>query len=331
VGTHDPYLILIDPSYSDVHNDSPMFMDGGDPFHLSDGCGTIDGMPASCSEIGDRFNSGTVSIGYYNRMQWTALDVPNIGLGYVPTHVYKPANEFRAYNDEGRLTDYQFWPAEWIETGLSLSIQTPADLPSASRRRDRTAYLLPSNPVSALDQGLVAARNALQNPLCRALFGDTDPVSMLGTYLSNGLIQVGTSYAVAQRGGGTTSRNFRSADVGAVTNYATGSYQSPDSPNVRISANPITINQNGFYFTGRTANGMALNTLRGRGFEGLSLTQIRGAVIIHELLHAATRIPSDDENPEQSQRNSELVRLLCFPSASITPTRGRTSNQLLTR
>jgi hypothetical protein len=59
VGTHDPYLILVDPSYSDVHSDSPMFVDGGDPFHLSDGCGTIDGMPASCSEVGERTGNGT--------------------------------------------------------------------------------------------------------------------------------------------------------------------------------------------------------------------------------------------------------------------------------
>jgi hypothetical protein len=58
-GAFDPFLIISDPNYSDVHGDVPMFEDGGDPFHLSDGCGDIDGMPASCSEISERMNNGT--------------------------------------------------------------------------------------------------------------------------------------------------------------------------------------------------------------------------------------------------------------------------------
>jgi len=59
VGTADPFISIIDPNYADVHSDTPMFLDGGDPFHLSDGCGTIDGMPASCTEISERSQDGT--------------------------------------------------------------------------------------------------------------------------------------------------------------------------------------------------------------------------------------------------------------------------------
>jgi hypothetical protein len=58
-GTFDPFLIIPNPNYGDVHGDTPMFVDGGDPFHLSDGCGDIDGLPASCSEIRDRMANGT--------------------------------------------------------------------------------------------------------------------------------------------------------------------------------------------------------------------------------------------------------------------------------
>jgi hypothetical protein len=60
VGTADPFLTITDPNYTDVHSDAPMFMDGGDPFHLSDGCGDIDGMPASCAEISERMDNGTL-------------------------------------------------------------------------------------------------------------------------------------------------------------------------------------------------------------------------------------------------------------------------------
>jgi hypothetical protein len=63
-GAFDPFLIISDPNYSDVHGDVPMFVDGGDPFHLSDGCGDIDGMPASCSEISDRMRDGSVETSY---------------------------------------------------------------------------------------------------------------------------------------------------------------------------------------------------------------------------------------------------------------------------
>ena len=134
------------------------------------------------------------------------------------------------------------------------------------------------------------------------------------------MISSGTTYPVAQPGGGTRQQNFGSGDIGAVTSYAAGSYPSPTSPGVRISANPITINQNGFYFSGNNSAGVAVNTLQGAGFQGLSLGQIRGAVITHELLHVVSRIPADAGNPTQSRANSELVRHFCFPNTRVSTT-----------
>jgi hypothetical protein len=53
------------------------------------------------------------------------------------------------------------------------------------------------------------------------------------------------------------------------------------------------------------------------GFENLGLSDIRGAVIIHELLHAFGKIPNGDAailkvNNRQSKPNSEIVRENCF-------------------
>lgn len=150
---------------------------------------------------------------------------------------------------------------------------------------------------------------------CRSLFGNIDPTNLLNTYYNNGLITSGSSYPVAQAGGGNRTERFTSADTGAVTSYAAGSY--PNANGVRVSANPITVNSNGFYYTGRLSNNRPVGSVRGGGFEGLNMSQVRGAVIIHELLHAANRIPSDNpatlnDGGRQSRANSERVRVFCF-------------------
>src|SRR5678815_2214646 len=120
---------------------------------------------------------------------------------------------------------------------------------------------VPQNPApNPVTQGIDQARQALQqNSLCGALFGGTNPLTLLNNYASNGLISSGTTYPVAQSGGGIGQRHFSSGDVGAVTSYAAGSYPRPTSPGARISANPITINQNGFYFSGNNSAGVAVN------------------------------------------------------------------------
>lgn len=60
-----------------------MFMDGGDPFHLSDGCGDIDGMPASCAEINERLESGSVAQQYliHSARGFTTPQVTPVSLG----------------------------------------------------------------------------------------------------------------------------------------------------------------------------------------------------------------------------------------------------------
>jgi len=166
---------------------------------------------------------------------------------------------------------------------------------------------------SVLQEGIDVARRALQNENCSKLFGDLSklgfksPTDLLDTYANNGLIRFGSKDA--------NGKNFESASVGANTTYATGSYSNANG--IRISANVITVNKNGFFFTGLLDGGRFVNTIAGGGFEGLTMSQIRGAVIIHELLHAVNKIPTNNpknlnDGGKQSKANAELVRRNCF-------------------
>jgi hypothetical protein len=153
----------------------------------------------------------------------------------------------------------------------------------------------------ALSEGLQAARDALSNIHCRNLFKGSgqDPMKLLEKYAdpSNSLIQFGTTYS-----NGTPFEG----DVGASTNTRTG---------------VITINQNGFYMSGQipttdmisgAVTYRPITALVSSGFYGLQRSEIRGAVIIHELLHVAKAIPSDRHSSEISQLNASLVRINCF-------------------
>ena len=89
-GAIDPFLINPNSNYGDIHGDTPMFVDGGDPFHLSDGCGDIDGMPASCEEIADRIVDGSVKaeVNGGGGRKGGMVALPDLGLGYIPTGVW---------------------------------------------------------------------------------------------------------------------------------------------------------------------------------------------------------------------------------------------------
>jgi hypothetical protein len=116
VGTADPFLIVPDPNYTDVHADAPMFVDGGDPFHLSDGCGDIDGMPASCAEISERTGNGTtvyaVDDGSLHPRQ---LSTPDVGLGGQPPPDYLWVEN--AANSSGVIVDGTPRPGQWLSVG----------------------------------------------------------------------------------------------------------------------------------------------------------------------------------------------------------------------
>jgi hypothetical protein len=86
VGTHDPYLYTPNPTYSDVHGDAPMYVEGGDPLDLGGGC-EIDYMPALCSEVQQRMENGSASSEHLTngRGGWEHVNTPitSLGLGLV--------------------------------------------------------------------------------------------------------------------------------------------------------------------------------------------------------------------------------------------------------
>jgi len=165
-----------------------------------------------------------------------------------------------------------------------------------------------------LDQGIAAAIEMIQqNPdEARELFGALDVVGFINNYNANGLITIGDSYTSTENNKRET-KAFRDGGVGAVTNYAAGSYPSPNGA-VRISANPITVNAHGFFVSGQDPSGTRVQNLKGAGFEGVKdIKTIRGLVIIHEIAHATGVIPLDGDNPAASRANSERVRKLFAP------------------
>jgi hypothetical protein len=115
VGTHDPYLYTPNPTYGDVHGDAPMYVEGGDPLDLKAGCGTIDGMPTTCSEIIDSLANGSavaeVTTGAGRPRQ---VNGNNLSLGAGGISVWVPwenDHEVRQYSN-GLTLDI-----EWVNTG----------------------------------------------------------------------------------------------------------------------------------------------------------------------------------------------------------------------
>lgn len=174
----------------------------------------------------------------------------------------------------------------------------------------------------AMKDAIDGAVSKLTDPTspCSQLFGTT--TESLGFYspglfaqamFNSGLIQIGTSF---RNNGGTGSSPFAGTNTAAVTSYATGRLQLPSGG--QVSGNGISVNANSFFMTGQLADGRQVNTLPNAGFYGLSLPNIRIAVIIHELLHSMGAIPQDGQGQRtpddrsQSEANSEAVRNACF-------------------
>lgn len=160
---------------------------------------------------------------------------------------------------------------------------------------------------SSFEQGISTATRAVSKDKCAALFAKAgiDSIDALNRYVINRLITVGAKDGLGNK--------FPSGDVGAATG-GSGSYVS--AAGVNTSTQKIVINSSGFFFSGRTDAGQFVNQVSGIGFQGLSMAEIRGAVIIHEILHALGVIPHDGadlkDNGKQSKANSELVRTNCF-------------------
>jgi RHS repeat-associated protein len=160
--------------------------------------------------------------------------------------------------------------------------------------------------------GIDEARKRLLNKLCKDLFKNSgvDPSTLLDNLDNNGLIQISDSYP--KPGNPAKRDHFETGNIGAETTQGAASYPLPTDHSIRVSAPIITINQNGFYFSGRMTNLTPVNDLG--EFSGLDIGEVQAAVIIHELLHAAGAVKPDGDDPAASQQISQDVYNNCFKS-----------------
>jgi hypothetical protein len=164
----------------------------------------------------------------------------------------------------------------------------------------------------ALEEGLrEAARVLAQSERCRALFGKPDVFAYIQSFLDEGLIEVSSDYE-ARVDGYWRRVPFSSRGIGATTVFAHAHVRSLTQPGMMVSASRVTINAKGFYFTFQNENGDSVEKLRTAGLFLLTPRMIRGAVILHEMLHTAQVIPADGGDLRLSQANSEIVRRYCF-------------------
>ena len=203
----------------------------------------------------------------------------------------------------------------------SASIGDPQSLNMfAYTQNNPVDFVDPSGLTDILWTGYLAALEALENRRCREFigrgldFGDRDPRDILRAYISQKLIGASETYDTA-----TGARRFANAGPGAITTRrfnTRGGITLPSSTSgsgtITLNASQITINSNGFFFSLKDAGGRAVNTIPGAGFEQLHATQIRGAIVLHELAHAIGSIATDGKSKILSRINSFLVKRICF-------------------
>src|SRR5205814_2867203 len=90
VSTSDPYISY--SSYSDMMGLTSLYEERGNPFDFGGGCGTLDGLPISCSELRMRMQGGSVANeSLVNRGHgWETLRDPikDQGVGIFTTYNY---------------------------------------------------------------------------------------------------------------------------------------------------------------------------------------------------------------------------------------------------
>jgi YD repeat-containing protein len=278
----------------------------------------LNDLPISCQELDRKIWLGVVNVvgrrGIHPEEQpfgivkeWVEDDLPKQGKsGDTSSNAQVTADEvIKTTTEEDGAGHYEYY---YVPQRKNIAIDIGNPPPTLRVRK-------------AIDD---ARAIILGDPYCRMLVGEKG-IKMLDLYTEQGLINEGTRAPKATSSGVEYER-FASDNTGAKTSYGAGSYPTPGLPGKKTSAHPITINSRGFFVDGRLASGQDVSTVEGAGFEGLGLSAIRAAVIIHELLHVLGKIPSDGDDPEQSQKNSEMVRRNCFRTLSTSTVRARTLN-----
>ncbi len=180
-----------------------------------------------------------------------------------------------------------------------------------------------------LKAGYEKARSVVtdkNNESCRSLFKNLDAYGvktvedLLDRYVSNGWITIASKFQTMNNKGKIVFSKFSSSDVAATTVW-NGENSYINSSGKRVSADHITINRAGAYFNKIHSSGKRVNLLAGSGFYGMNDSEIRAAIILHELLHTINAIERDgsDQNDEgeKSRQNALLVQQMCFGKSAL--------------
>ncbi len=140
IGTQDPYAFNPTPTYTDMMGSDPLYSERGNPFDMAGGC-AVDGMPASCSEVRDRMEDGSVAAEYlfYDgqswHREWGGIKSLGVGLFLAEYPKLKVDNERGPGDPPLRMN--------WSQLAFSFAPQnTPFDLSNIKRLVDQTL----SNP-----------------------------------------------------------------------------------------------------------------------------------------------------------------------------------------
>jgi len=165
-----------------------------------------------------------------------------------------------------------------------------------------------------------SARNLLRSGSCRGLFGKTNPIALLDRLIMQNHLRVSDqspriSKFIGQRFVGFS--NFRPFGTAGMQTIDVSLHPSVSGP----ERNPY------IFMSSAYVAGLASGTLYGGEFQGLSSEEVAGVSLIHELLHAAGRIPHDGggsiQADAQSHLNNWLVKEFCvtIPNKPLsTPT-----------
>jgi RHS repeat-associated protein len=164
------------------------------------------------------------------------------------------------------------WQESAYGNGWYLDFPTP--------QIDLSDLLKVLDQIAALAEGIGEALQALTTDKCRAYFaglknsGAQDPQVVLNDMYNNGQIRIGSEYQT-WRNNRFVSLPFDEGDIARTVNHS-------DPTDSTRFFSTITINSNGSFFSGMVGQfpitGVSV-------FQGLTLSQIHGAIILHELAH----------------------------------------------